>query len=158
MIFMNTLRIAAAFENHHNTFRIYDCDTYSVVEVGYIGDYCNTTARIFSSDVPDNYTFICTPALFVCSEKAGGKGLQVINEMNRKVHFARFILDEEEDQPVIRAEFELIDIPNDLFGETVFRAVLRFFSAVDQAYPEMATALGKESSVCDVAVVADEEE
>ena len=134
MIFMNTIKIAAAFHNHQNTCQIYDCETYSVVEVNYLGDNCETAARVFSSDTADNYTFISTPPIFTCTGNLDELTLHVVNELNRCTHFARFIIDEGYSKPVILAEYELIDIPDEFFGEAVFRAVLHFFNAVDQAY------------------------
>ena len=107
----------------------------SFVEAAFTGKNCNVTIRFISTDddydvkaLTDNFAKYPTQRL--------AKGLEIINNLNKKYRYAKFTISPQEGY--VTAEYDFpTTIKEESVGTIATEIVLRFAQIVDDAYPEI---------------------
>lgn len=137
MTYQATKKIARALEERDIRYKVEETEKSSYVEVSFKGDNIRgINIKLISSD-DDNDVSVRSYAIVSVPDEKKAAILAIVNEINLKYRYLKFVLDEDGD---VNAEY---DIPQKTveIGDVGYELVSRFVNIIDKAYPMFMRAL-----------------
>ncbi len=135
VLYNKTVLIAEAFEAHGLKHSVEETPVFSYLEAGFSGKNITGVKVRFVSVDEESEVKVITDGFAKYPEDRKDKGYCVMNRMNDKFKYAKFVLNDRGD---VHAEYDIPrSVSDENLGEIAVEIALRFASIIDNAYPEI---------------------
>lgn len=137
MIHQATMQIAKALDQNNLKYEVKEMDNISYVQAGFSGKNVKHLSIRYLSTDEDNDVSVRVFQLATAPEEKREKILAVLNSLNRKYRYAKFVIDDDGD---VNVQYDIPQKSGNV-GEACIEILVRFMQILDDSYPTLMQAL-----------------